>query len=244
MSTRDHAEDGDHGEGAASAGIMWTPEPGACAGRLDPDQTLVPSWLAQLVDWHIRPSASAWAVSPTARVVCSHIDWEQVWVRSPELFERRFQSPTPSPPVLWSARRLLVELGYDLIVDVQFENDDGQLVVAIYGAGVLGELGDHAWHAVASLLTTCACTLREPRTEYLERLHTNPLHLPTAQPSAEGRREIAGRVFPETWLKGDWAYTWWSYPVVVPIRADCVCSAHVPNHVDRQFGPRGGNAHM
>src|SRR5262249_33198478 len=57
----------------AAADVLWVPEPGACGGRIDPDQHLVPSWLAGQLDWHLRPSASPWATTQMARTSCAHV---------------------------------------------------------------------------------------------------------------------------------------------------------------------------
>lgn len=218
-------------ERVAPADVLWVPEPGACGGRIDPEQELVPGWLAERVDWHLRPSASPWATARMARTCCAHVDWTMVWATDPTLFARRAQLGIPSPPDLWQARTMLAELGYELLLEVQLENLDGALGLAIYGAGVTGTLTPRAWRQVAPLLTTCCCTIHEPRAGPM------PDPLAPARPvTAGGQQHPSGSVTPMGWCIGDWWHTWWSYPMAGPLRPGCRCPAH---RTLAQFGPDG-----
>jgi hypothetical protein len=218
-------------ERGAPADVLWVPEPGACGGRIDPEQELVPGWLADQVDWHLRPSASPWATAPMARTCCSHVDWTMVWATDPMPFVRRAQPGIPAPPDLWQARTTLADLGYELLLEVQLENLGGALGLAVYGAGVAGTLSPRAWQQIAPLLTTCSCTIREPRA----RPVPDPL-APARPATAGGQQHPSGPVTPLGWWIGDWQHTWWSYPMAGPLRPNCGCPAH---RTLPQFGPDG-----
>lgn len=196
--------------------IIALPEPGRCGWRVHPDQTLIPPWLVDRVDWHVRPSASPASPTPMARVLCGHVDWEYVWTVDPDLFDRRRHIGVPPPPVFFHAAATLAEQGFRLLLEVEFEQVEGQPAVAIYGAGVVGPLTRRAWQAVAGLLTTCTCTLHDP--------------------ACAQRRPIPGRVVPSAWRHGD-HHTWWAYPYAEPVRDGCECSAYRGDDSDR-FGPR------
>lgn len=215
----------------SSADVLFLPEPGQCGGRLDPHQQLVPSWLADLVDWHVRPSASPWASATMARTTCPHIDWAMVWSTDQQLFTGRAQVGIPPPPDLWAAQQVLADLGYDLALEVQFETVDDRLALAIYGAGTLGRLTDRAWAAAAPLLTTCCSTVREPRPDAW-----HDCLLPPRPVTAHGRRRLPAGLIPRDWLAGDWLHTWWSYPLADNPRSGCTCTGHRPIE---PFGPSG-----
>jgi hypothetical protein len=219
--------------------LVAMPEPGACGWRVHPDDTQLPAWLRSLVDWHVRPSASPWAAGAMARVACAHVDWELVWIQAPELWDRRAQIGIPDLPVLWSARQSLAELGHELIIEVQLEELDGELGLAVYGAGVAGLLGDRAWRAVAPLLTTCVATIREPRSDYLASLRTDPLMPAVVEPRAHTGRPAPGTTTPHAWLAGAWVHTWWAYPMQGQLRESCACPGHRPGVAAEQFGPTG-----
>lgn len=227
MSTAQDAVDG----AVAPAEVLWVPEPGACGGRIDPEQELVPGWLADQLDWHLRPSASPWAMARMARTSCSHVDWAMVWMTDPLLFRRRAQLGVPAPPDLWHARMVLADLGYELVLEVQLEDLRGELGLAVYGAGVAGSLSARAWQAVAPLLTTCCCTIREP----VDEPPRDPL-VPARPVMAGGAQHPATGVAPLGWWIGDWQHTWWSYPMAGPLRHGCPCPAH---WLAPQFGPGG-----
>jgi hypothetical protein len=194
---------------------------------------LIPAWLATLMDWHVWPSSSPWAVSPRARTVCAHIDYELVWTQHPGLFTRREQVGPPSPDALWAARRELAERDATLVLDVQAERYDGELALAVYGAGVVGQLDDDAWQAVAPLLTTCTAAVYEPRVE----LPAGMLPLrPALPPTASGRRPVPVR--PESWVRSDVVHTWWSYPLHGTLRPNCACPAHTPQAAEQRWGPQ------
>lgn len=214
--------------------VVFLTEPGACAGRLDPDQRLIPPWLATRIDFHVWPSASPWELGKRARTVCEHIDWELVWSDHPELFARRHQVGIPDLPDLWEAKRELAESGTQLALDVQLEDVEGELALAIYGAGVIGRLSDTEWNDVSGLLTTCTATLYEPRADV--ELFDSLLR-PARPPAAGKRRTLPGQVEPEMWQVGDWMHTWWSYPFHGTLRSGCTCSAHTAEAVAVQFGP-------
>lgn len=223
---------GDERNAAAGAGVVFVPEPGSCGGRVDPGQTLVPDHLVRLLDWHVWPSAGVGAVSAWARTVCGHVDWELVWLDEPWLFGRRVRVGVPPPEVLWEAKRALGEFGVPLCFDVQIEVVDGLLALVVYGAGVVGRLGDAEWLAVAGELTTCCAVVREP-------LDANRVVRP-------GRRFVAGgrplpyAVQPQGWEVGDWVHTWWSYPEGGVLRRGCRCSAHTAEVLTVEFGPGAG----
>lgn len=217
-----------------SGRVLFLPEPGACGGRLDPGQVLVPDWLAKQLDWHVWPSLSPWAASTRARVVCHHIDWEQVQEAEPVLFERRQQLGVPPLDLLWEAKRDLSALGYRLCFDMEVQSVEGKLALVVHGAGVLGWLTDRAWEAAAGSLTTCATVLREPRRDIANAGWIRPARPPVSvgkRPLAPGIRMPAG-----AWLLGDWVHTWWSY-LDGPLSAGCRCPAH---DSEAAFGPRGG----
>jgi hypothetical protein len=222
--------------------LVAMPEPGACGWRVHPDDRRVPEWLRVLIDWHVRPSVSPWGANGMARVACAHVDWELVWTQAPELFDRRGQIGIPDLTAVWSARQILAELGYELIIDVQAELLDGELGLAVYGAGVAGLIGGRAWRAVAPLLTTCVATVREPSPDYLAALRSDPLMPATVEPRARAGRPAPGATAPHAWLTGAWLHTWWSFPVEGQLREHCTCPGHRPGVTARQFGPMGGPA--
>jgi hypothetical protein len=218
--------------------VVFLAEPGACAGRLEPGQDLVPAWLATMLDWHVWPSASPWAVSSRARTVCEHVDYELVWAQRPEWFQRREHVGAPPPEVLFAAKGELADLGQRLVLDVQLEEIDGQLALAVYGAGVVGRLTDREWKAVASLLTTCSARIREPLPDV--DVDNGPLHLiRPARSSRPGQRGLPTGIQPEGWESGDWMHTWWSYPLFGALRPDCLCTAHTPEARAVQVGLEG-----
>ncbi|CAL9677675.1 hypothetical protein SUDANB95_08002 (plasmid) [Actinosynnema sp. ALI-1.44] len=204
---------------------MFLPEPGACAGRLDPDKDLVPDWLAPMLDWHVWPSASPDALSGRARTVCEHVDWELVWNTEPDLFARRAQVGAPPLVDLWTAKHVLADAGIALAFDVQLEVVDDELALAVYGAGVVGRLDDASWREVAHLLTTCCSTLREPREDVEPRRGLSLLR-PARPATGAGRRPMPAPVQPESWQLGDWVHTWWTYPFYGTLRDGCQCAAH------------------
>lgn len=214
--------DDDTAVGVPGPIVLFLPEPGRCGGRLDPHQSTVPTWLADLVDWHVRPSASPWASARMARTICTHVDWAAVWSRDPQLFIRRAHVGAPPPPELWAAREALADHGYDLTFEVQFESIGDELALAIYGAGAVGRLTDQAWQSAAPLLTTCCSTIREPRPDALPDL------LPPRIVTALSRRRLPTGLIPQGWQTGDWLHTWWSYPLADTLRSNCPCPAHPP----------------
>lgn len=210
--------------------VVFVPEPGACGGRLDPGQVLVPDWLAEQLDWHVWPSLSPWAASKRARTTCEHVDWEQVWRREPMLFERRWQLGTPPLDALWLAKHELADLNYRLCLDVEMQSVDNNLALVVFGAGVVGPMSDDAWAAAAPLLTTCAAVLREPRTDIAESGWLRP-----ARPAVSvGKRPLPSgvRLSANSWQVGDWIHTWWSY-LDGPLASNCSCGAHG----SADFGP-------
>jgi hypothetical protein len=220
---------------SAAPHVVFVPEPGACAGRLDPDQTLVPLWLASLIDFHVWPSVPTPDVlSGRARTVCEHIDWELIGQEHPELFKRRQQVGAPDLPALWEAKAELADTGTHLAFDVQLEDVDGELALAIYGAGVIGRLDDVEWHAVAALLTTCSSTIHEPRDDVDV---FGSILRPARPPAVGGKRTMPAAVQPENWQVGDWMHTWWGYPVHGTLRPGCSCTAHTAAAAAVQFGP-------
>lgn len=239
MSTRAEPAEAELGEPSSdeqqdAAPVVFLPEPGACAGRLDPGQDLVPDWLADRIDFHVWPSASPYATSARARTVCEHIDYAQVWHEHPELFARRQQVGVPALEDLWEAKRLLAEFGTSLAFDVQLEEIDGELALAVYGAGVVGRLSDAEWREVASLLTTCCSMLHEPREDIAL---IGRLVRPARRPVAVGKRDLPTRVRPVSWEIGDWIHTWWGFPFHGTLAKDCGCSAHTPEAAAVHFGP-------
>lgn len=222
----DRASDSiDHGR------VLFMPEPGACGGRLDPNQILIPPWLADQLDWHVWPSQSPLALSRQARTLCEHLDWERIWRLEPDLFTRRSQAGAPSPTTLWQARAELAEIGYHLCLDVELQPVAGALAAVIYGAGVVGWLADQAWDTAAPLLTTCASVLREPRRDTPEPRGLRPARPPVSL----GKRPLPTGVTLTTgaWQVGDWMHTRWSY-LDGPLAPKCPCPAHLA-HTD--FGP-------
>src|SRR5437763_14035608 len=88
--------------------VVFMTEPGACAGRLDPAQSLVPEWLATMIDFHVWPSVpTPGHLCGRARTVCEHIDWELVAFEYPVLFGRREQVGAPALAALWEAKHVL-----------------------------------------------------------------------------------------------------------------------------------------
>lgn len=159
----------------------------------------------------------------------------QPWHDQPDLFTRRAQVGPPPPEVLWEARRRLADHGMALAFDVQIERADGAIVLAVYGAGVVGRLPDLAWRAVAELLTTCCSQFCEPRPDadgFGGRLVRPARPLGTAAARSFGSMGV----LPETVSVGDVLHTWWRYPFHGTLRAGCGCPAH--DHGGRaEFGP-------
>ncbi|SFQ30363.1 hypothetical protein [Amycolatopsis rubida] len=210
--------------GGLDGSLVFLPEPGACAGRLDPGQALIPDDLARQLDWHVEPSVSPWSISPVARTVCEHIDYESLHREHPALFERRQQHGAPAVSELWEAKHRLAELGYRLCLDVQIEDYDDGLALVVYGAGVVGRLTDRAWAAVAGILTTDASSIVEPPPDVAGLARAVR---PARPATSRGKRKLPTRVTPLGWQVGDWEHTWWAYPLV---GAD----AH---QVPAEFGP-------
>jgi hypothetical protein len=213
---------------------LFKVEPVSCGGRIDPDQDWVPDWLVNRIDRHVWPSASPLAVARKARTVCSHVDWWQVWSDHPELFDARQQVGAPPPAVLWETQRALAAMGTELCFDVELEDvGDGNLGLAVYGAGVVGKLTQSEWDLAAPLLTTCTARVHQPRRD----VDLLGLVRPARPVIPVGRhRRIAG-VRPASWEIGDWVHTWWSYPVVGSLRDKCECSAHTSAAARVHFGP-------
>ncbi len=237
MST-DGATESEHAEpepGQATARVVFLAEPGACAGRLEPAQILVPSWLATMIEFHVWPSVpTPGHLTGRARTVCEHIDWEMVSQDHPELFARRRQVGAPDLSALWEAKAELAETGTPLAFDVQLEDVDGELALAIYGAGVIGRLDDTQWHAVAALLTTCSSTIHEPRDDVDV---FGSILRPARPPATSGKRTLPAAVQPESWQIGDWMHTWWGYPIHGSLRSGCSCTAHTAVAAATRFGP-------
>jgi len=210
------------------------PEPAACAGRLNPGQSLIPQPLADMLDWHVWPAASSWPNGARARTVCEHVDYELIWSTSPELFSRHVKLGVPPPEVMWAAKHELAELGYRLMFDMQVEQVDDEIALVIYGAGIVGRMSDAAWQAAAPLLTTCCAAVREPRDDV--DLGSLLEFRPARDPIAGGARPISNRVKPELWQVGDWIHTWWSYPASGPLRDGCTCVAHTASERVATFG--------
>lgn len=227
-------DEGDAEDARPLAPVVFLSEPGACAGRLDPDQALIPEALASIVDFHVWPSVSPWSVSARARTVCEHIDWELVWHQNPELFARRCHVGAPALSALWEAKLVLADTGIPLAYDVQFEDIDGELALAVYGAGVIGRLSDDQWDEVAGLLTTCNSTIHEPREDV--ELFGHILR-PSRPPAVTGKRPLPHGIRPEHWDIADWAHTWWGYPIHGALRHGCTCTAHTAQASAVQFGP-------
>lgn len=183
--------------GPGGGPLVWLPEPGACGGRLDPGQALVPDGLAQQLDFHVRPSVSPWAISPVARTVCEHVDYESLHHAEPGLFEHRQQYGAPAVPELWDAKHRLAALGYHLCLDVQIEEFDGDLALVVYGAGVVGRLTDRAWAAVAGILTTNSSSVVEPPPDA-----GRPVR-PARPATSRGKRKLPAPVTPLGWQVGD-----------------------------------------
>lgn len=226
MNDLDTGDDVGHAGGSGpvrSPRLRFCPEPGACGGRLDPGQTLVPEWLADAIDWHVLPSISPWAISVSARTACEHINWEDVWLRDSTLFTRHRKLGAPMLEAVWNARRGLAELGYGLCVEVELEPVGDELALVVCGAGVLGRLNDEGWALASSMLTTCATILREPRPEG----HQLRLVRPARPSTSVGKRPLAQPVSipPSQWEIGDWCHTWWSY-LDGPLAEKCSCTAH------------------
>ncbi|WP_309114641.1 hypothetical protein [Saccharothrix sp.] len=200
---------------------------------MDPAQVEVPEWLADMVDGHVWPSASPDELSRNARTHCGHIDYEVVWQRAPELFERRIHVGAPPPEELWAARRTLARHGFELILDVQFEVVAEGLALAVYGAGVVGRLTEAAWRDVAPLLTTCTCSVREPR----EDVDVSRGVMRPGRPPVRGAFAMPLSVRPELWEASDVSHTWWAYPFFGTLREGCTCVAHTSTASGIRFGP-------
>lgn len=210
-------------------GIVFFPEPGHCGGRLEPGQTVVPGWLANLIDWHVWPPKSPAARQRGARTVCEHIDWQSVWSRHPELFAGPALTGAPHPTALWHARHELATYGHHLCLDVELHDSDNGLLIWITGAGFVGRTVDDAWPDAAALLTTCTSLIREPRGD----AHSVLEQRPARPPSALGQRALPAGVTPAGWHVGDWLHTWWTYQPGPP-RRGCRCPAHPSTE---PFGP-------
>jgi hypothetical protein len=223
---RTHSSDEDEGGGR----VLFLPEPGSCGGRLDPHQILVPRDVAELVDWHVRPPR--WG--GVARTACGHIDYELISVNHDELFSRREQVGSPALDALWEARRVLAEVGLILQLEIQFEQVEGELAAAVYGAGVEGRLTDALWGELSALLTTCCSMVREPRPDI--DLLAGWL-APRRPATTRGRRQIPAAVRPAVYELDDVTHTWWSYEVFGTLRDGCWCTAHTPAAQAVQIGP-------
>ncbi|WP_133849319.1 hypothetical protein [Labedaea rhizosphaerae] len=260
----------DHPSRQAPAPGVWRPEPGLCGWLLDPRQRLVPAWLAELINGHLRPRTTG-VIAPAIRVACSHIDWELAWLTDPDLFWRGLTSvgAAPEPTWLWEASSTAAEAGRRLILDVQIEpvkeshltldtgegrasrgasyehDGDTQPAIVVYGAGIEGELPDPLWAAIAPVLTTCGSTLFEPRHDYLKHLDessTGPRPPFIPRSPLPGTRPIGTRVAPEGRFVGDWPHTWWNYPRFATRAPGCLCSAHAqPTTQTSEFGPAGAS---
>ncbi|WP_406639233.1 hypothetical protein [Amycolatopsis sp. WGS_07] len=218
-----------------SGRVVFMAEPGACAGRLEPAQSLVPQWLADMIDFHAWPSVPTPGHLPgRARTVCEHVDWELVHADHPELFERRQQVGAPELSALWEAKAELAETGTPLAFDVQLEEIEGELALAVYGAGVIGRLDDDQWRSVAPLLATCCCSIHEPRSDV--ELFGSLLR-PARPPAVAGKRTIGSSIRPEHWQIGDWMHTWFAYPLYGDLRHGCACTAHAASAAGAQFVP-------
>jgi predicted Rdx family selenoprotein len=210
-------------------GIVFFPEPGHCGGRLDPDQTVIPHWLAEQIDWHAWPPKSGNAIESGARTVCEHIGWEHVWSQRPDQFAGPAVTGAPHPTALWHAQHELAEYGHHLCLDVELHGTADELVITITGAGFVGRTANSAWPSAAALLTTCTSLIREPRDDG----HTTLEMRPARPPSARGQRRLPPGVTPAGWHVGDWLHTWWTYQPGPP-RQHCRCPAH-PH--PQPFGP-------
>ena len=239
-------------------GAVWRPEPGLCGSLLRPRQDLVPSWLAEAIDGHVRPLANG-VVAPAVRVACEHIDWELAWLTDPDLFWRGRTpvSTAPEPHYLWEASALAAQAGFRLILDVHIEpvapssghrSDRTGAVAAIvvHGAGVEGELPEPAWNDLTQALTTCGSTLYEPRTDCLtahERQLSELAPPPIPRTPTPGTRPIGSTTTPERRLVGDWPHTWWAYPQFGMRKDGCGCPAHAEQGAGTSdFGPNHGSA--
>jgi hypothetical protein len=180
---------------SVASGAVWRPEPGLCGSLLHPQQDLVPPWLADVIDGHLRPLTNG-VIAPAVRVACEHIDWELAWLTEPDLFWQGHTqvSTAPEPQYLWQAGAVAAEAGFRLILDVHIEpaapahgperrrddvssgknekaippaNTRVPTAIVVHGAGVEGELPESAWTDMTQALTTCGSTLHEPRADYL-----------------------------------------------------------------------------
>lgn len=229
---------------AHSRGLLFTPEPGACAGRLNPRQTALPTWLARQLDGHVWPGLAVGATNAAARVQCEHIDWESIWRRDTLPWERARILGAPATDTFWHARSELAEYGYRLCLDVEIHpvypahTSADSVSFAVHGAGVIGMLTDRAWDAAAPLLTTCASVVRAPWPDPPDAGWLRP-----ARPTLNhARRPVpTGVNLPlGAWQAGDWLHTWWTYHHG-PLAPGCPCPAHSP--ADRPtFGP-GAHTH-
>lgn len=204
------------------AGADAPERPRWCGGRLQGDSSVLPEWLATMLDGHAWPSASPYAALPWSRTVCEHVDYEGAWRDHRALFTEQPRTGAPAPSALWEAKRALAKSGTALLLDVQVELVDGRLALAIYGAGVRGWLDDVAWKRVAGLLTTCCSMLHEPHEDVV------PFDLLPSmkRPSSSGKRALPTPVRPLSRESGYGSYTWWGYPVHGTPEAGCSCAAH------------------
>lgn len=209
--------------------LLFMPEPGACGGRLDPDQRAVPDWLAEQIDFHVWPSMAPIASIAAARAVCQHVDWEGIWRKDPALWSRESKLGAPAMTDLWQARDDLAEHGYHLCLDVELHTTDSRLALVVYGAGIVGRMSDAAWRAAAPLLTTCAAAIYEPRPDTRDPGWVRP-----ARPATSLGRRLPTGVRPNQCNVGDWLHTWWEYHDG-PLRRGCPCPAHAAVRDD--FGP-------
>lgn len=225
---REETEDG----AGSGRSVVFQPEPGCCGGRLDPGQQVIPADIAERIDYHVWPSTSPGAVSPMARMVCEHVDWEQIAATHPELFTRYQRLGSPPLPMVWTARHLLAARGYALCVDMRLELVQGELAMVLGAVGVLGRLDDAAWRDTAGLLTTCGTVLREPR----PGRNRWELGVPARPSGSFGKRPLPGRVAlsSDQWAVEDWSHTWWSYQDQRRT-SGCTCPAHDNGYAD--FGP-------
>lgn len=214
------------------SGVVFLPEPGACGGRVDPGQRLLPEWLTSMVDWHVWPSSSPSAVSALARTRCAHVDAELIWRTAPELFDRRGQIGAPPPHELWAARSIAAGHDVRLVFELHLELVGDELAVAVYGAGTVGRLADPAWSDIAPLLTTCVSEISEPGGKVDPARLIRP-----ARPAARPSRTPPGGVRPQRWERGDHAHTWWRYPFHGTLRDGCTCPAHSRQATTVHFGP-------
>lgn len=236
-------------------------EPGGCGGRVNAQHSVLPAHVARQLDGHLwlptppvpREDQSG---SSVARTLCDHVCWELIWSEFPEWWEHP-QLGAPPPLVLWEAQRVLRDMGFALVLDVQLEVVAGDIAVSVGGAGVLGHLSAAERAEVGELLTTCTTHFEEPYAWVFEELpqprrrqpsqadlaqYSRPLH-PSQPPMPRCPESVAfGGITPASWQTGDWWHTWWSYPPYGVLREGCACSAHTAAARSvTAFGPEGGH---